>query len=105
MTLTIDHPSLRERQDTAGPPGASRLMIEALREAQREAQREQREAQLAEFAERAARAARPAAAARVEERLDTRHRNARGHCVDGQICDHPDHGPGVAGEGIIHYFL
>jgi hypothetical protein len=95
MTLTIDHPSLRERQHIDGTPADSRLMIQALREAQLEAERE---------AQLTVRTERPTAVARVESRLDTRHRNARGHCVDGQICDHPDHGPGDAGEGVIHYF-
>jgi hypothetical protein len=41
----------------------------------------------------------------VEARVEARGRNARGHCVDGLVCDHPDHGPSENGEGTIHFIF
>jgi hypothetical protein len=41
----------------------------------------------------------------VEARVQARGRNARGHCVDGQVCDHPDHGPSESGNGVIHFIF
>ena len=87
MTLTTEHPSLRERQHDNEPPVASRLMIQALREIQQEAPQETR------------------ALAPVEHRVEGRPRNARGHCLDGQVCDHPDHGSTDPADGIVHFIL
>jgi hypothetical protein len=41
----------------------------------------------------------------VEALVEARGRNARGHCVDGLVCDHPDHGPSENGEGVIHFIF
>jgi hypothetical protein len=50
----------------------------------------------------------------VEEHVETddevapvalvdRARDAQGHCWDGAICDHPDHGSDSPGYGTIHF--
>jgi hypothetical protein len=31
--------------------------------------------------------------------VEIRSRDGEGHCWDGRICDHPDHGP----DGIVHF--
>jgi hypothetical protein len=35
--------------------------------------------------------------------LEDRARDAEGHCWDGSICDHPDHGSVDPGYGTIHF--
>ena len=35
--------------------------------------------------------------------LGDRARDTEGHCWDGAICDHPDHGPVSAEYGTIHF--
>jgi hypothetical protein len=35
--------------------------------------------------------------------VEDRARDAEGHCWDGSICDHPDHGSVGPGYGTIHF--
>jgi hypothetical protein len=35
--------------------------------------------------------------------LEDRARDAEGHCWDGSICDHPDHGSASPDYGTIHF--
>jgi hypothetical protein len=86
LTLTTEHPSLVERRRIADGPVAVRPvrpMVQAVLEARMEARME----------------------ALIDARPEPRARNARGHCVDGRVCDHPDHGLVEAGEGVIHFIL
>jgi hypothetical protein len=79
LTLTTEHPNLVERRRITDGPVAVRPMVQAVLEARMEAL--------------------------IDPRPEPRARNARGHCVDGRVCDHPDHGLDEAGDGIIHFIL
>ena len=79
LTLTTEHPSLVARRRITDGPVAVRPMVQAVLDARMEAL--------------------------IEPRLESRGRNARGHCVDGQVCDHPDHSLGEADDGVIHFIL
>jgi hypothetical protein len=79
LTLTTEHTSLVARRRITDGPVAVRPMVQAVLEARMEAL--------------------------IDPRPGTRGRNARGHCLDGHICDHPDHGLAEADDGVIHFIL
>ena len=39
----------------------------------------------------------------VASTIEDRARDAEGHCWDGRICDHPDHGSSNPEYGTIHF--